>query len=417
MWADVERADKLYYRAVAAEAQQKRCSPKQEAKTDPVPKTTGALNLSPFARDILAAHNAAREAVGTPALKWNPVLEEHATARAQEMARLGKLVHAPREGRGTERENILSAPVGYSPERMMKLWSDESRHFRPGLFPDVSDTGNWADVAHYTQMVWATTTNIGCGIARGSGFDWMVCRYDPGGNKDGKPVIADSETLDRLTHKIARGNGPQIHHLDCKGFKAPIALGPNISDIMNKQEQGLAAQHPRECPASAASDQATHTSVKNPGLPEKELVTPAKPAAVPDTRLEHSIVDERPALTYMAAVDRFQDARQNCRPDAANAAFADMTDALVKQRALVQVLTEGGEFGNRAALKVATLDLKKMEEAQPRWSRIRESEMAASCPINTASDAEGKTPVKNPGLPEHEVFTPAQPPQPGPDPL
>jgi hypothetical protein len=45
------------------------------------------------------------------------------------------------------------------------------------------------DVAHYTQMIWPQTTEIGCGYAPGGGFNWLVCRYNPGGNKDGKPVI------------------------------------------------------------------------------------------------------------------------------------------------------------------------------------------------------------------------------------
>jgi hypothetical protein len=147
------------------------------------------MNLPSWANDMLVAHNVARAAVGAPPLKWNPVLQEHATARAVEIARLRQLIHAPREGRGTERENILSAPIGYSPNQMMNLWSRESSHFKAGLFPEVSDTGNWMDVAHYTQMVWPTTTEIGCGFAAGGGFNWLVCRYDPGGNKDGKPVV------------------------------------------------------------------------------------------------------------------------------------------------------------------------------------------------------------------------------------
>ena len=165
----------------------RRCQPPAPAEPQ-TPKQT-SMSLPSWARDILTAHNAARAAVGAPPLQWNPELQAHATTRAGELAQIRQLVHAPREGRGTERENILSAPIGYSPSRMIDLWSKESGHFRPGLFPDVSDTGNWMDVAHYTQMVWPTTTEIGCGYVPGGGFNWLVCRYNPGGNKDGKPVI------------------------------------------------------------------------------------------------------------------------------------------------------------------------------------------------------------------------------------
>jgi hypothetical protein len=190
--ADIQRARALRDRAQAAAEAQRACPPRREAQTEP-PKTAEpkqtSMALPSWARDMLAAHNAARAAVGAPPLQWNTELQAHATVRAGEIAQLRQLVHAPREGRGTERENILSAPIGYSPGAMVNLWSKESSHFKPGLFPDVSDTGNWMDVAHYTQMVWPTTTEIGCAYAPGGGFNWLVCRYNPGGNKDGKPVI------------------------------------------------------------------------------------------------------------------------------------------------------------------------------------------------------------------------------------
>ncbi len=158
-----------------------------EAKAAPGPQSS-VPNLSPFAREMLAAHNAARQAVGAPPLRWDPALEASAMAHARTMAAAGQLIHAPREGRGIERENLSSAPMNYSVGQMVQRWSDEKRHFVRGTFPDVSRTGNWSDVAHYTQMVWPTTTSIGCGSVPGKGFRWLVCRYSPGGNKDGKPV-------------------------------------------------------------------------------------------------------------------------------------------------------------------------------------------------------------------------------------
>jgi hypothetical protein len=68
---------------------------------------------------------------------------------------------------------------------MIGVMVDEGRLFRPGIFPAVSATRNWADVGHFTQIVWPTTTEIGCGIASSASNDYLVCRYAPTGNKDG----------------------------------------------------------------------------------------------------------------------------------------------------------------------------------------------------------------------------------------
>lgn len=144
--------------------------------------------LGPTDQRILYIHDLEREAVHAPDLKWNFKLEWDATAYAQQLAVIHQLVHAPREGRGIERENLLQYNLDWSPDRMMQSWTVEKRDFVPGYFPNVARDGNWMNVAHYTQMIWPTTTDIGCGYAIGGGYGWLVCRYSPGGNKDGKPV-------------------------------------------------------------------------------------------------------------------------------------------------------------------------------------------------------------------------------------
>ena len=63
--------------------------------------------------------------------------------------------------------------------------------FRPGAFPDNSATGDWHAVAHYTQIVWPTTTEVGCALASSATTDYFVCRYAPTGNKDGFYLAAN----------------------------------------------------------------------------------------------------------------------------------------------------------------------------------------------------------------------------------
>jgi hypothetical protein len=76
----------------------------------------------------------------------------------------------------------------YAPELMVGSWIAERRDFHPGVFPAVSRTGSWSDVGHYTQMIWPSTTTVGCAIHRGSRWDFLICRYTPKGNIDGNRV-------------------------------------------------------------------------------------------------------------------------------------------------------------------------------------------------------------------------------------
>ena len=71
---------------------------------------------------------------------------------------------------------MAGANIGWSADRMMQSWTMEKRDFAPGYFPNVARDGDWMNVAHYTQMIWPTTTYIGCGYAEGGGYGWLVCR-------------------------------------------------------------------------------------------------------------------------------------------------------------------------------------------------------------------------------------------------
>ena len=153
-----------------------------------------AAGAQPVALDIvsarlLAAHNAERARVGVPPMQWDPVLAAAALSYGPVLARLGTLQHSPKETRPGQRENLwMGTHYAYLPQQMVAPWIAEKRYFRPGIFPAVSSTGNWLDVSHYTTMIWPTTTRVGCAIYRTPALDFLVCRYSPPGNIDGKPV-------------------------------------------------------------------------------------------------------------------------------------------------------------------------------------------------------------------------------------
>ena len=138
--------------------------------------------------EVYTMHNAVRAEYGVSPLRWDPALQATASAYANQLAQVGQLVHASRAGRGIERENISQGLPNWSAIQLTDSWLKEKQFFTPGIFPNVSTTGDWSQVGHYSQIIWPTTTDIGCGMALGGGFSWLVCRYSPGGNKDGKPV-------------------------------------------------------------------------------------------------------------------------------------------------------------------------------------------------------------------------------------
>ncbi len=136
-----------------------------------------------LASRILDTHNAERERLRLPRLKWNPHLEREAAEWARSLGRRGVLEHADGQQRNGTGENLWMGTAGaWNVETMVGMFLDERKHYRHGAFPDVSRTGNWADVGHYTQIVWRETREVGCAVATERGNDVLVCRYYPAGN-------------------------------------------------------------------------------------------------------------------------------------------------------------------------------------------------------------------------------------------
>lgn len=144
---------------------------------------------SQFPARILSAHNAARAQAGVSHMVWDNALGSSAAAYAQRLAISNRFQHSDRKARKGVGENLWMGTRGvFSVERMVSDWVAERRVFVPGTFPAVSRTANWADVGHYTQIIWPTTTRIGCAIASNARTDYLVCHYSPAGNIDGRTV-------------------------------------------------------------------------------------------------------------------------------------------------------------------------------------------------------------------------------------
>lgn len=136
---------------------------------------------------IFTLHNLARAELGVAPLSWNDRLAAEAQGWADQLASTGNLQHASGGKASGQGENLWAGTRGaYSPDEMMQAWTREKRFFQPGTFPDNSSTGDWRDVAHYTQIVWRRTRAVGCGLGHSDTRDILVCRYLDPGNVDGQ---------------------------------------------------------------------------------------------------------------------------------------------------------------------------------------------------------------------------------------
>jgi hypothetical protein len=145
--------------------------------------------LGGFSDRILATHNAERARLGIGPLAWSPTLAAQAQRWASHLSTLPALEHD--DSLEIEGENLWrGSKDAYTPEDMVTLWIDEQAAFRNNPFPDVSKSGQWEDVGHYTQVIWRTTATVGCALTVAGGEDEvLVCRYNEGGNIEGEKTF------------------------------------------------------------------------------------------------------------------------------------------------------------------------------------------------------------------------------------
>ena len=134
-------------------------------------------------RGITAAHNDVRANVVPPAvtplapLTWSP----HLAATAQAYAERCIWQHSS-NGYG---ENLWAATYAPTGDDVVALWAAEAQSY------DHENNACTGVCGHYTQIVWESTTELGCGVKHCTdgidGLSWpsgyiVVCNYDPPGN-------------------------------------------------------------------------------------------------------------------------------------------------------------------------------------------------------------------------------------------
>lgn len=142
---------------------------------------------------VLTAHNTLRRSVAAaetrrlgqtvtiPDLTWNPTAASIAQTWANHLLAIDSLDH--NAGRGNLGENLYmeeGSNPATSGDRAVALWAAEASSY-------TWDTDSCTSVCgHYTQIIWAATTSIGCGKATDGTRTYWACDYAPPGNISGQ---------------------------------------------------------------------------------------------------------------------------------------------------------------------------------------------------------------------------------------
>ena len=132
-----------------------------------------------FEDDILAKHNSLRTVHKAPAMKWSSTLQAVAQEWANKIAKENKMYHRNPNEYG---ENIYwSMGRELSGANVTQSWYDEIKDYK------YVSPGFSMKTGHFTQVVWVSSTELGCAYATAKdGGIYVVCNYNPPGNYEGE---------------------------------------------------------------------------------------------------------------------------------------------------------------------------------------------------------------------------------------
>ncbi|KAF7139889.1 hypothetical protein RHSIM_Rhsim06G0210600 [Rhododendron simsii] len=132
-----------------------------------------------FIGECLYNHNTLRASLNLPPLQWSTELADYARWWLNQLRATCAMDHSNSDygenlfwGQGDE----------WTATEAVEAWAAEGPSYNYGsntCMPNV-------DCTHYTQMVWRTTTTVGCAMIKCSDGDTlMACEYAPHGNTIG----------------------------------------------------------------------------------------------------------------------------------------------------------------------------------------------------------------------------------------
>jgi ribosomal protein L18 len=153
------------------------------------------INLNSFVSTAASKHNAYRRIHRSPALVVSSPINATAQAWANQLATTGTFAHSAssqRKGAGENLYVFYTTASAIAPETLankaVQGWYDEVKQYRYTNPVFAAATG------HFTQVVWKSSTQLGCGAAKGTktlngtkyNAFYVVCHYAPAGNVRGQ---------------------------------------------------------------------------------------------------------------------------------------------------------------------------------------------------------------------------------------
>ncbi|KAJ1287630.1 hypothetical protein BS78_02G025200 [Paspalum vaginatum] len=133
------------------------------------------------AQDYVDLHNAARADVGVDPVSWDDTVAAYAANYAAE----GQGICAHQHSGGQYGENLYwGSSASASASAAVDYWVAESEYYDH----DTNSCRSGQECRHYTQVVWSSTTSIGCASVdcNNNSEVVIICSYNPPGNIDGE---------------------------------------------------------------------------------------------------------------------------------------------------------------------------------------------------------------------------------------
>lgn len=166
--------------------------------------------------ELLDRHNAFRCMHEATPMVWDDSIAQNAQSWATEVE--GEMNHSPEDKRKNVNgisylgENLAWGAMG---GEAVDMWYDEVDCTHPRGKVTYFNEGS-CDTGHYTQLVWKSSTKLGCGVHG----KLTVCQYGPGGNYQGR---FEDEVLT-----------PKRDAVECGAPVTPDGISAYISTLLGK---------------------------------------------------------------------------------------------------------------------------------------------------------------------------------------